>query len=126
MIGPAVIEEIQRLLAEGNLSRRKIAKVMRVSRGTVAAVASGRRLPRDLPPPPKRQFKLPRGPVRRCPECGGMVMLPCLACRIRKLNSRLPDRYPAATRDEPLRMELADKARARYEEIRQRKILADG
>ena len=123
MIGPAVIEEIQRLLAEDDLSQRKIAKVMKVSRGTVAAVAHGKRHPRD--PRAKSQDEGPTGPARRCPGCGGMAATPCLACRIRELSPHLTNRYPDTTAHEPLRLELVGGDRARYEEIRRKRILTD-
>jgi len=43
MLALAVVEEIERLLQEGTLSQRKIARRLNVSRGTVAAIASGQR-----------------------------------------------------------------------------------
>ena len=107
MIGPTVIEEIQRLLAEGDLSQRKIAKVMKVSRGTVAAVASGKRRP-YYPRPDDRDEQL-SGPVRRCPGCGGMATMPCRACRVRELRAESLKRCHVLDPEEPLRLDLADK-----------------
>lgn len=87
MIAPSVVEEIKRLLAEGRLSQRKIAQNLGVSRGTVNAIALGKRTERspecrgredEIPPP--------EGPVERCPTCGGMVHVPCLACRVRAIR----------------------------------------
>ena len=122
MIGPAVIEEIQRLLAEGDLSQRKIAKVMKVSRGTVGAVAGGKRRPYyPRPEDPDEQFT---GPVRRCPGCGGMATVPCRACRIRELKARSSKRDQPDIRNEPLKLDLAEEHRTRYEEIRQQRMLA--
>ena len=43
MIGEDTVAEIRRLLADGSLSQRKIAGLTHVSRGTVSAIASGRR-----------------------------------------------------------------------------------
>ena len=43
MIATALVEEIRHMLREGRLSQREIAKRLGVSRGTVNAIASGRR-----------------------------------------------------------------------------------
>ncbi len=125
MIEMAVIEEIQRLSAAGTLTQREIAERMRVSRGTVGAVESGKRLAHK-PPAKKKQVEVSTGPVRRCPECGGMVAMPCFACRIRRLAGRLPGRHSAVAWGEPLRLELAEKERGRYEEMRRKRMLALG
>jgi len=124
MIGPAAIEEIQRLLAEGDLSQRKIAKVMKVSRGTVAAVASGKRRP--YYPRPEDSDEQFMGPVRRCPGCGGMATMPCRACRIRELKAQSSKRGQSDARNEPLRLDLAEEHQTRYEEIRRQRMLAAG
>ena len=122
MIGPAAIEEIQRLLAEGDLSQRKIAKLMKVSRGTVAAVASGKRRP--YYPRPEDSDEQFMGPVRRCPGCGGMATMPCRACRIRELKAQSSKRDQSDTRNEPLRLDLAEEHQTRYEEIRRQRMLS--
>jgi len=80
------VAEIRRLLAEGE-SQRKIAAQIGVSRGTVGAIALGRRPDRE----DRRQTvpgdaAVPHGPPRRCPGCGGMVLMPCLLCRVRALR----------------------------------------
>jgi hypothetical protein len=79
-----LVEEIDRLLHEGQLSQRKIALRLGVSRGTVHAIASGQRglfgkdplqeMPTSTPP---------LLPPERCPECGFRVYKPCLVCRTR-------------------------------------------
>jgi len=84
MIPFAVVDEIERLLHEGGLSQRKIARRVGVSRGTVNAIARGRRpdyraLRRDR----VDEFAAPCGPFARCPTCGARVQMPCLACRVR-------------------------------------------
>jgi hypothetical protein len=84
MISLAVVDEIERLLSKGDLSQRKIARRVGVSRGTVNAIALGKR-----PDYRARQreraddFVAPCGPPRRCPSCGAMVEMPCVACRVR-------------------------------------------
>ncbi|MBN2022917.1 MAG: helix-turn-helix transcriptional regulator [Pirellulales bacterium] len=89
MIAPTVVREIQRLLEQEGLSQRAVATRMGVSRGTVGSIARGRRhhqhdfdeLDEDDPPP----FS---GPARRCPSCGRLVQMPCLACRILAMKEK--------------------------------------
>jgi len=81
------VADIRRMLAQGELSHRKIAEQTGVSRGTVGAIALGRRPDRD----DRRQTfpgdaAAPHGPPRRCPGCGGMVLMPCLLCHVRALR----------------------------------------
>jgi len=81
MIAAAVTEEIRDLLAAGQLSQRKIASRVGVSRGTVNAIALGKRP--DYTVRSRRQgggFVPPSGRPRRCASCGGMVQMPCLLC----------------------------------------------
>ena len=87
MIAPGVIAEIRGLLSAGTLSQRKIAARVRVSRGTVNAIALGRRP--DYPPRrPDNGFPAPSGAHMRCPGCGGLVQMPCLLCYVRALKRR--------------------------------------
>ena len=84
MITATVVDEIQRMLREGRLSQRKIAARIGVSRGTVNAIAMGKRLcRRDDRPAADHGFTPPAGPPVRCPGCGGRVQMPCLLCYIR-------------------------------------------
>jgi len=81
------VAEIRRMLAQGEFSQRKIAEQTGVSRGTIGAIALGRRPDYD----DRRQavrgdFAAPAGPLRRCPGCGGMVLMPCLLCHVRALR----------------------------------------
>jgi transcriptional regulator with XRE-family HTH domain len=86
MIRSSVVEEIQCLLRAGRLSQRKIARRVGVSRGTVGAIAQQRRP--DYEARRRQQeaeFESPAGPAIRCPDCGAMTQMPCLACRVRAL-----------------------------------------
>lgn len=88
MIEPSVVEEVRRLLAEGKLSQRKIAKHLGISRATVGAIASGKRP--DYQPRPREEddpFQI-TGPPRRCPGCGGVVYLPCRLCYVREMKRK--------------------------------------
>jgi hypothetical protein len=89
MIANDIVQEIRQMLAEGGLSQRAIAGRMGVSRGTVCAIAQGKR--RDYP----TQFFQkdmhvipPAGAPVRCSGCGGLVQMPCLACYIRQWRYR--------------------------------------
>ena len=89
MIATAVADEIRELLGSGQLSQRKIALRVGVSRGTVNAIALGRRP--DYPARrggPSDDFIPPSGPPRRCPGCGAKVRMPCLACHVRAIKVR--------------------------------------
>jgi hypothetical protein len=86
MITATVVDEIRRMLQEGRLSQRKIASQIGVSRGTVNAIALGRRLCHRVERlGAHRGFIPPTGPAVRCPGCGGRVQMPCLLCYIRKV-----------------------------------------
>ena len=83
MLAPAIVDKIRRLLDEGELSQRKIAKRMRVSRGTVGRIASGDR-------PDYEAMRQQRDDEQREPVLGplgphwaqpGCAQLPLLCCR---------------------------------------------
>jgi hypothetical protein len=81
MLCDSVVQEVKRLLFVEGLSQRTVAIQAGVSRGTVHAIARGKRPDRvrlfaEEPP-------LWNGPPKRCPHCGAMVYMPCLACQIR-------------------------------------------
>jgi len=91
MIVPAVVDEVKRLLREANLSQRKIARQAGVSRGTVNAIAQGKRPDCEARRRGHRDdFVTPSGRPARCPGCGGMVRMPCLACRVRAMKRKQP------------------------------------
>lgn len=89
MICVDVVDEIRDLLCEGRLSQRKIAERVGVSRGTVNAIARGRRpeyAARHREP--ATDFRPPSGLPTRCSGCGGMVQMPCLVCQVRAIKPR--------------------------------------
>ena len=121
MISDERITEVRHLLAEGKLSQRKIAIQTGVSRGTVSAVANGKR-PDYKPKPPEDEFDLPPGPKGRCGECGGMVYMPCRLCLTRKrIAKEKPIRRIDTRPIEPLGLELRGECRRRYEAVRARR-----
>ena len=121
MLDQGLVDEIRRLLAAGQWSMRKIARELRVSRGTVGAIAHGRR-PDRLPRPADDDLLLPRGPLRRCPGCGGMVYLPCLLCRVRRRLRSARGRKRIDRPEGILQLELVGEHRARYERVRARRL----
>jgi transcriptional regulator with XRE-family HTH domain len=89
MITTTVVDEIRRMLQEGRLSQRNIARRIGVSRGTVNAIALGRRVSCAA----RRRcdadgFTPPAGVPVRCPGCGARVQMPCLLCYIRTTHGR--------------------------------------
>jgi hypothetical protein len=96
MISPHLIEEIQRLVLDGNLSRRKIAERLGVSRGTVNAVALGKRAA-STNRRPQDTLRPPIGPLVRCAGCGGLVYSPCLLCRVRAYRAARRRRHCPAS-----------------------------
>jgi len=86
MLPVAKVQEVQRLLAETELSFRKIARAAGVSRATVAAIASGKRPDYEARRRERELACQPPGPVVRCPGCGYRVYSPCIACRVRSMR----------------------------------------
>ncbi len=84
MLAESLVDQVFRLLSEGQMSQRKIALLTGVSRGIVGAIARGRRR-LDLRPKCADDDDRPLGPPTRCRGCGGMVYMPCRLCRIRAI-----------------------------------------
>jgi hypothetical protein len=86
MLQVNLIHEIDRLLQAGELSQREIAARLHVSRGTVGAIATGRRGLHGRQTVRKRP---PRALIaRRCPDCGYRVYAPCRICTTRQHKNR--------------------------------------
>ena len=88
MLAPAKVEEAKRLVNEGKLSQRKIAKLLGMSRATVSAIASGKRPDYEARRRALAVDEEPLGPVERCATCGGRVYMPCRLCRVRRMKAR--------------------------------------
>ena len=91
MFSDAIVLEIRRLLDEGGLSWRAIARQVGVSRGFVSNVAKGVRGVQSTPftePCPRRGDPADSLPSR-CHGCGGMVYKPCRLCRTRAHQRRM-------------------------------------
>ncbi len=125
MLAPTVVEEIRRLLADDQLSHRKISERTGVCRGTIGGIASGKRPDYQQLRRARQEDQLePAGPLERCPGCGAMVYHPCRFCRARSLAARRR-RAAAGRRSEPgneiLELRLKDEHRLRYEAIHEAK-----
>jgi len=89
MLPLALVQEIQRLLDDRQLSQRKIAQKLNVSRGTVGAIASGRRgIYGREPGSQQPTLCCLELPPERCCGCGAMVYKPCVLCRAREYRTR--------------------------------------
>jgi hypothetical protein len=115
MIAAKVVTEICRLLDLKTHSQRHIAKLLGVSRGTVGAIASGKRPVTPLPEPCDEDTDERSGPPARCPDCGGLVYMPCLLCRLREQRAR---RIVRNVFEGLLTLALRPEHRERYEEVR--------
>lgn len=61
------------------VSERTLARLFRLDRGAVGRILRGR----QPPSAPKLEI------LRRCPDCGGMVIWPCRACTLRRQLGRM-------------------------------------
>ncbi len=82
MIRPEQVTEIKRLLRVG-LTQRATARAMGISKTAVGEIAKGIDRPRLRMESKKRERRPFGKEIARCRECGGMVYMPCYACRIR-------------------------------------------
>ncbi|MEQ8209539.1 MAG: helix-turn-helix domain-containing protein [Lacipirellulaceae bacterium] len=88
MLSREIVLEVKRLLDEGGLSQRRIAKLLKVSRGTVGAIASNKRGLHGREELPYVSLQLFAKLPSRCKKCGGYVYAPCLLCRAREYRRR--------------------------------------
>lgn len=106
MLSPSLVAEVRRLLAEGGHTQRQISARTGVSRGSVSAIASGKRPDRAPAQPAALNLFDHTRPKVRCPGCGALVCPrvtdaedaptpPCRACEVRSQAAAQP-RRPAA------------------------------
>jgi len=105
MLDPAQVAAVGKLLDDGALSHRAIARRTGVSRGSVANIAQRGAVRPVSRHAADREHETSAeegygnfwgietgGPscgeinVGRCPTCGGLVVLPCHLCRVRRLK----------------------------------------
>lgn len=118
MLPQTKIEEVEKLLAEGRLSRRKISALTGVCRAVVSQIAIGARPNYELRREPPLDALEPTGQIERCPTCGAKVYMPCRLCHLRKLQEQTTlSRYRHRAKQKAARRLLA--AILRREEVRQ-------
>lgn len=88
MLPQAKIDEVEKLLAEGKLSQRKIAVLTGVSRAVISQVALGERPDYTTQDAPAADNLEPTGEIERCATCGAKVYMPCRLCHLRRLNEQ--------------------------------------
>ncbi len=129
MIAPQTVADIRRLLDGNRYSQREIARLTGACRGSIGAIASGRRPDYESQPEPADDGpEEPSGPPARCPGCGGKVYMPCVLCHVRSEISRRP-RAPAGSRQhfvpESTDLDLRLEHRVRYDEVREARRAAE-
>ncbi len=85
MLRKEKVQEIKRLLDRGQLSQRAIARKLGVARGTVNAIALGRRGLHGRETGGDRVEELPKG---LCIKCGFVGYMPCVVCQARSYQDR--------------------------------------
>jgi len=83
MLTAALVQEVDRLLRDGELSQRQIAARLGISRGTISAIANGHRNLHGRETRTAISPITPTAPPTRCPHCGYRVYIPCKICRTR-------------------------------------------
>jgi hypothetical protein len=126
MLSQDKVQAIETLLATSKLSRREIARRVKVNRETVNRIASGQRLDyvflrlRRAALVPRRLFS----PIR-CRICGAKIrVLPCQLCRVRQLINAGQIKHTLTWRSNPqsLGLELRGECYSRYLAILSAKI----
>lgn len=99
---------IRRLLDEGELSQRAICRRLKVGRGTVSAIATGKRGLHGRETAMRILDDELAKVAARCPGCGGMVYQPCVLCRTRAYRTSMTalplEQAPLAPDDPPRRV----------------------
>lgn len=89
MLPLVVIQEVRQMLNDRKLSHRKIADKLKISRGTVGAISSGRRgIFGSEPDVEGITLCCWNSPPERCRGCGATVYKPCVLCSARAYKAR--------------------------------------
>ncbi len=125
MLLPLVTITAAAMLEASKLSQRAIAKKLRISRGVVRDIASGKRPVVLRPKYPASKAKAPEPPpMEKCVGCGAMVQLPCRACLVRNLlkAGRLTPGLRLSEIEGMIRVELRGEELTRYNELHAVKV----
>jgi DNA-binding XRE family transcriptional regulator len=80
------VELVKRLLA-AEISQREISRRTGISRDTIRRIEKGQWHEPPQVPNALSQLLGAKRKMGRCPECGALVLLPCLACHVRQHGS---------------------------------------
>ena len=116
MLSNKRVKEVMRLLDAGQHSQRQIAKITGVSRIVIYRIASGKRALRPVTENTDWGEDRYKRPFERCPICGGLVQLPCIACIVKRLDKPNTFRW---NRPESLELALEDEHRRRYVKVKE-------
>jgi len=75
MVTPGFVALSACALRRWGISKSAVARLLRISRHTARQAGKN-----ALPPTPAIRI------MRRCPQCGALVIGPCLRCRLRRLD----------------------------------------
>lgn len=104
MIANEVIREVERLIAERQLSQRAISARTGISTVMVNRIAAGKRKIKLVAKVDRQHDSEQwRKPYYRCKGCGGKVQIPCLRCAIK--NGTADERPAFSERHERAAME---------------------
>lgn len=110
MLDRDTAQKILDLLSDG-ISMREVARRLGVSKATVANVRDGKGIWFDEPKKP--EITAGKGEPERCPECGRLVVMPCIACQVTVVGFVTKD-APKVTAE----IELKPEHRRRYEQVK--------
>lgn len=126
MLDPSIVASTKELL-EQKKSYRQIERLLsgRISRESIGRIARGERPDYESLQHARREQRQqrPRGILKRCPGCGGLVSLPCLLCELREKLAAVQlalSRFGDSDCG-PLKLELRGEDHDRYCELRARK-----
>lgn len=118
MLDNQKIREVMQWLDSGLHSQRSISRMTGVSRAVVQRIASGKRKEAETPVKAEWEVDWNERSFERCPRCGALVRVPCMACIIREVAAKTDvPTYP----DSPgsiLDLKLEKEHRKRYEKVR--------
>ena len=117
MVDPEIEGQIEARLLARRGSQRGLARELGISRGTVGAIARGRR-PADLSRRHAERIRPDHHYLTgHCPQCGRQIELPCRACRDEAAKKKRPPvgrRGSGIEREEPITIALREEDEERY------------
>ena len=118
MLQEELVRKIRELLLAGEYSQRAISRMTGASRVVIHRIATGKRKERQERPKEEWEEDWSGKPYERCPSCGCLVRLPCLACIIRKLSEKNAKMNYGGNNVNGLGVDLEERHRVRYEQVK--------